>query len=298
MTYLYRFSASPLLCIKLSQLAFLAAGFRRFCRFCFVRTTRKRVCSQQLRLLSWRRLVMVHEWLSTYSSWWFGLKGGGFKKESVAAFRDTPCFCWIIRLVVRVCCARKSRYACCALLLQGQLVRESVRVGGQFIYHDWKDGFGVVQIHRSSKIMDVLHNRSSRLEMVMYLLSVVAANGGCGCYRVGGARGAQTRWLTIPRSSIQLDLSCFLLDLARNGRGAFCQSITGCKYGVLYPCWRSNLSLSRSLTLYILGEVSKSSSVFDVGQFGSKEILCLLLSQGVVGSWVHFVLTVGPYTAH
>jgi len=26
--------------------------------------------------------------------------------------------------------------------------------------------------------MDVLHNRSSRLEMVMYLLFVVAANGG------------------------------------------------------------------------------------------------------------------------
>jgi len=28
--------------------------------------------------------------------------------------------------------------------------------------------------------------------MVMHLLSVVAANGWCGCYRVGGARGAQT----------------------------------------------------------------------------------------------------------
>jgi len=41
--------------------------------------------------------------------------------------------------------------------------------------------------------MDVLRNKSSRLEMVMYLLSVVAAIGGCGCYRVGGARGAQTR---------------------------------------------------------------------------------------------------------
>lgn len=64
--------------------------------------------------------------------------------------------------------------------------------------------------------MDVLRNRSSRLEMVMYLLSVVAANGGCGCYRIGGVRGAQTRWLTIPRSG-QLDLSCFLLDLVRNG---------------------------------------------------------------------------------
>jgi len=41
--------------------------------------------------------------------------------------------------------------------------------------------------------MDVLRDRSSRLEMVMYLLSVVAANGGCGCYRVGDAHGAQTR---------------------------------------------------------------------------------------------------------
>ncbi|KEH42712.1 transmembrane protein, putative [Medicago truncatula] len=40
---------------------------------------------------------------------------------------------------------------------------------------------------------DVLRNRSSRLEMVTYLLSVVVVNGGCGCYRVGGARGAQTR---------------------------------------------------------------------------------------------------------
>jgi len=28
--------------------------------------------------------------------------------------------------------------------------------------------------------------------MVMHLLSVVAANGGCRSYRVGGARGAQT----------------------------------------------------------------------------------------------------------
>ena len=41
--------------------------------------------------------------------------------------------------------------------------------------------------------LDVLRNKFSRLEMVMYLLSVVAANSGCGCYRVGGARGAQTR---------------------------------------------------------------------------------------------------------
>lgn len=40
---------------------------------------------------------------------------------------------------------------------------------------------------------DVLCNRSSRLEMVLYLFSVVAANGGCGCYHFGGARGAQTR---------------------------------------------------------------------------------------------------------
>jgi len=62
--------------------------------------------------------------------------------------------------------------------------------------------------------------------------------------------------------------------------------------GVLYPCWRSNLSPSRSL-------VSKSSSVhlLDVGLFGSKEMLCLLLLHGVVSSWIRSVLTVGPYTA-
>jgi len=41
--------------------------------------------------------------------------------------------------------------------------------------------------------MDLLRNRYFGLEMVMYLLSVVAANGGCGCYRAGGACGAQTR---------------------------------------------------------------------------------------------------------
>ena len=98
--------------------------------------------------------------------------------------------------------------------------------------------------------LDVLRNRSSRLEMVMYLLFVVAANGGCECYRVGGARGAQTRWLTIPRSGLQLNLSFFLLDLARNGREAFSRSITGCRRGVLYPCWQLNFSPSRSLALY------------------------------------------------
>jgi len=131
----------------------------------------------------------------------------------------------------------------------------------------------------------------------MYLLSVVDANRGCGCYCVGGPRGAQTRWLTIPRSDIQLDLSCFLLDLTRNSREALCRSIVGCRLGVLYPCWRSNLSPSRSLALYNLGEVSKSSSAFDVRLFASKETFRLLLSQGVVGSWIHFVLTVSPYTA-
>ena len=51
----------------------------------------------------------------------------------------------------------------------------------------------IVVLYCSSKIMVVLRNRSFRLEMVMYLLPVVAANGGCGCYRVSGARGAQTR---------------------------------------------------------------------------------------------------------
>lgn len=77
-----------------------------------------------------------------------------------------------------------------------------------------------------------------------------------------------------------------------------CRDIAGCRRWVMYPCWRSNLSPSRSLALYNLGEVSKSSSVFDVGLFGLKETLCLLMSQGVVDSWIHFVLTVAPYTAH
>ncbi|KEH29441.1 transmembrane protein, putative [Medicago truncatula] len=35
---------------------------------------------------------------------------------------------------------------------------------------------------------DVLRNMSSRLEIVMYMLSIVVANGGYGCYRVGGAQ--------------------------------------------------------------------------------------------------------------
>jgi hypothetical protein len=41
-------------------------------------------------------------------------------------------------------------------------------------------------------IIDVLCNRSSRLEMVKYMLSIFAANCGCRCYRVGGPRGAKT----------------------------------------------------------------------------------------------------------
>jgi len=58
-----------------------------------------------------------------------------------------------------------------------------------------------------------------------------------------------------PRSGLQLNLSCFPLDLARNGREAFSRCIAGCRRGVLYMCWQSNLSPSRSLTLYNLGEV-------------------------------------------
>jgi len=54
------------------------------------------------------------------------------------------------------------------------------------------DCAGWVWFSPLSVVMDVLHNRSSMLEMVMYLLSVVAAIGGCGFYRVGSARGAQT----------------------------------------------------------------------------------------------------------
>ena len=105
-------------------------------------------------------MVSPSRWFVRNLGFWygFGLKGGGggscyrsSKKDSVAAFRETSCFCWIIRLVVllcwfvltwfrclvtavRVCCARKGCNACCALLLQGKLVRESVRVGGRFIY--------------------------------------------------------------------------------------------------------------------------------------------------------------------
>jgi len=41
-------------------------------------------------------------------------------------------------------------------------------------------------------LLDVLRNMLSRLEMVMYLLSVVVASGGFGCYRVGSVRGVQT----------------------------------------------------------------------------------------------------------
>ena len=82
---------------------------------------------------------------------------------------------------------------------------------------------------------------------------------------------------------------------------AYCRSIMGCRCGVLYPCWRSNLSLSQSLTLYNFREVSKSSLVYlfdvNVGLFGSKEVLCLLMLQEVVGSWIRSVLTVGPYVA-
>jgi len=53
--------------------------------------------------------------------------------------------------------------------------------------------YGRSALYYSSKTMVVLRNMSSSLEMVMHLLSVVAANGGFGCYRVGGAHGAQTR---------------------------------------------------------------------------------------------------------
>jgi len=37
--------------------------------------------------------------------------------------------------------------------------------------------------------------------------------------------------------------------------------------------------------------------MFDVGLFGLKEALCLLLLQGVVVSWIRSVLTVGAYNA-
>jgi len=78
----------------------------------------------------------------------------------------------------------------------------------------------------------VLRNRFSRLEMDMYLLSVVVASGGFECYCVGDARGAQTRWLTIPRLGHQLVLSWFLLDLARNSFEAYGRNTVGCRRGV------------------------------------------------------------------
>lgn len=126
--------------------------------------------------------------------------------------------------------------------------------------------------------------------MLMYLLSVVVVNGGCGCYRVGGARGAQTRWLTISRSGFQLDLSCFLLVLARNGREAFCRSITGCRRGF---CIRvgGRISHLHEVWHYNFGEFSKSSLVFDVGLFGWDIMLvvvarsCRFLDPFRVDSW-------------
>jgi hypothetical protein len=41
-------------------------------------------------------------------------------------------------------------------------------------------GLSPSTLHCSSKITDVLRNMSSRLELVMHLLSVVAANVGAG----------------------------------------------------------------------------------------------------------------------
>jgi hypothetical protein len=143
--------------------------------------------------------------------------------------------------------------------------------------------------------MDVLHSRSSRLEMVMHLLYVVVVNGRCGCYLVGGAHGAQTRWLIIPRSGLQLVFSCFLLDLARNGREAFCRIIVGYRPGVLYPCWQYNLWPSWSLALYNLDEVSKSSSLYlmlvclarkrHYACCCRKELSCWLLVLGSIPCW-------------
>jgi len=79
------------------RLLFSLPDFGGFVWFRFVRTTRKRVCSQQLCLLLRRWLLRVHYWLSAYfqkgalllisHSRWFDLKGGGSKKDSVAAFR-------------------------------------------------------------------------------------------------------------------------------------------------------------------------------------------------------------------
>jgi len=41
----------------------------------------------------------------------------------------------------------------------------------------------------------------------------------------------------------------------------------------------------------------RETLINDVGLFVSNETLCLLMLQGVVGSWIRSVLTVDPYTA-
>ncbi|AES67820.1 transmembrane protein, putative [Medicago truncatula] len=100
---------------------------------------------------------------------------------------------------------------------------------------------------------------SSRLEMVMYLLSVVAAIGGCGCYRVGGVVGVRFR-------------------IRVGGRISNCHEVV----------WH-----------YItLVDVSKFASVFDVGLFGSKDACCCCKELLVLVSISCLQLVHTPHVRH
>ena len=82
-----------------------------------------------------------------------------------------------------------------------------------------------------------------------------------------------------------------MFDLARNGHETYCRNTVDCmRWGFVSMLAVESIAFTKM--------VSKSSLVylFDVGLFGSKEMLCLLLLQGVVGSWICYTLTIGPYT--
>ncbi|AES71946.1 transmembrane protein, putative [Medicago truncatula] len=146
-----------------------------------VQPVRGSVLNSSASFLRW--LLMVHDWLSADLSKrdlrWFSLKGGGSKKDSVAAFRGHIMGSWSVNLSVLAVGSYTMTEKMGLVLFRS--------ISGLIIM------LTALYCTCSSKIMVVFRNRSSRLEMVMYLLSVVAANGGCGYYRVGGARGAQTR---------------------------------------------------------------------------------------------------------
>jgi len=82
----------------------------------------------------------------------------------------------------------------------------------------------------------MLRNRSSRLEMVMHLLSGLLRTVGAGV-TVLAVLVVLRPFNDHPSIWLQLVLSCFILDLARNGRKSPLRSIMDCRSGVLYPCW-------------------------------------------------------------